>query len=164
MAGEGELNVSKADNAGVCVAKRKYEIKDIAKYMEEISADWTELKRKNFLLTMKKVMGNMSVAHRMVSEASQEMITLLDDIELPLWMKLADMTMRPLVLLEIPEVTVMCKEAKQISKKNPAALEPSHKNYDNNGSDKFTLLAYSMGLQNRGQSEESHRWDSLQVC
>ena len=43
-AGEGELNLSKADNAGICVAKKKYKIKDIAKYMEEISADWTELK------------------------------------------------------------------------------------------------------------------------
>ena len=117
-AGEGELNVSKGDNAGVCVAKKKYEIKDIAAYMEEITADWSELKRKNFSLAMKKVMGNMSVAHRMVSEASQEMITLLDEIELPLWMKLADMTMRPLVLLEIPEVAVMCEEAQQISKGN----------------------------------------------
>ena len=92
-AGEGELNVSKADNAGVCVAKRKYEIEDIAAYMEEITADWSELKCKNFMLTMKKVMGNMAVAHRMVAEASGEMITLLDEIELPLWMKLADMTM-----------------------------------------------------------------------
>ena len=82
-AGEGELNVSKADNSGVYVAKRKYEIKDIAAYMEEITADWLDLKRKNFMLTMKRVMGNMSAAHRMVAEASQEMITLLDEVELP---------------------------------------------------------------------------------
>ena len=93
-AGEGELNVSKADNSGVCVAKRKYEIKDIAAYMEEITADWSDLKRKDFKLIMKRVMGNMSAAHRMVAEASQEMITLLDEVELPIWMKLVDMTMR----------------------------------------------------------------------
>ena len=117
-AGEGELNVSKTDNAGVCVAKKKYEVKDIAAYMEEITADWSELKCKNSLLTMKKVMGNMSVAHRMVAEASQKMINLLDKIKLPFWMKLTDMTMRPLVHLEIPEVTVMCEEARQISKEN----------------------------------------------
>ena len=86
--------------------------------MEEITADWSELKRKNFMLTMKKVMGNMSVAHQMVAEASQEMITLLDEIELPLWMKLADMTMQPLMMLEIPEVAVMCEEARQLSKEN----------------------------------------------
>ena len=47
-AGEGELNVSKADNSGVCVAKWKYDIKDIATYMEEITADWSDLKRKDF--------------------------------------------------------------------------------------------------------------------
>ena len=117
-AGEGELNVSKTDNAGVCVAKKKYEIKDIMAYIEEITTDWSELKRKNFLLAMKKVMANMTVAHRMVAEASQEIITLLDEIELPLWMKLADMTMLPLVHLELPEVMVMCEEARQISKEN----------------------------------------------
>ena len=60
--------------------QKKIEIKDIEAYMDEITADWSELKRKNFLLTMKKVMGNMSVAHRMVADASQEMITLLDEI------------------------------------------------------------------------------------
>ena len=60
----------------------------------------------------------MSVAHRVVSEACQELITLLDEVELPLWCKLADMTMRPLVVLEIPEITVMCEEAKQMSKEN----------------------------------------------
>ena len=149
-AGEGELNVSKADNAGVCVAKRKYEIKDMAKYMDEISADWTELKRKSFKVTMKKGMGNMSVAHRMVSEASQEMITLLDEIELPLWMKLADMTMWPLVLLEIPEVAVMCEEAKQLSRENQ-----QHWNQE------LTLLANSMGLSSREQSKKSDRRDNL---
>ena len=41
---EGELNILKADNAGICMAKKKFELKDIAKYMEEISADWPELK------------------------------------------------------------------------------------------------------------------------
>ena len=117
-AGEGELNVSKADNSGVCVAKRKYEIKDIAAYMEEITADWSDLKRKDFKLTMKRVMGNMSAAHRMVAEASQEMITLLDKVELPVWMKLVDMTMRPLVLMEVPEVAVMCEEVRQLSREN----------------------------------------------
>ena len=117
-AGEGELNVSKADNSGVCVAKRRYEIKDIAAYMEEITADWSDLKRKDFKLTMKRVMGNMSAAHRMVAEASQEMITLLDEVELPVWMKLVDMTMRPLVLMEVPEVAVMCEEARQLSREN----------------------------------------------
>ena len=45
-AGEGELNVSKTDNAGVCVAKKKYAIKDIMTYVEEISNDWSEMKRK----------------------------------------------------------------------------------------------------------------------
>ena len=48
-AGEGELNVSKTDNAGVCVAKKKYAIKDIMTYVEEISNDWSEMKRKNFI-------------------------------------------------------------------------------------------------------------------
>ena len=145
-AGEGELNVSKTDNAGVCVAKRKYEIKDIAAYMEEITADWMELKRKNFSLTMKKVMGNMAVAHRMVAEASGEMIALLDEIELPLWMKLADMMMRPLVLLEIPEVAIMCEEAKQMSKGEPTTLESSDQNNDHNGSEKSPIFANCLGL------------------
>ena len=117
-AGEGELNVSKTDNSGVCVAKKKFQIKDIMEYVEEVSRDWTELKRKNFLLSMKKVMGNMTVAHRMVAEASQEMINLLDEVDLPLWMKLQDMTMCPLVHLEVPEVAIMCEEARQMSKGN----------------------------------------------
>ena len=103
---------------GVCIAKRKYEIKDIATYMEKITADWSDLKLKEFKLTMKRVMGNMSAAHRMVSDASQEMITLLDEVELPVWMKLVDMTMHPLVLIEVPEVAIMCEEARQLSKEN----------------------------------------------
>ena len=43
-AGEGELNVSKADNAGVCVAKKKFEIQDIAQYVSDMTKDWTPLK------------------------------------------------------------------------------------------------------------------------
>ena len=50
-------------------------------------------------------MGNMSVAHRIFAKASQEMVTLLDEIDLPLWLKFTDMTMRPLVLIEVPEVS-----------------------------------------------------------
>ena len=87
-------------------------------YVEEVSSDWLEVKRKNFILAMKKVMGNMTVAHRMVAEASQEMLNLLDEVKLPLWIKLADITMRPLVHLEIPELAIMCEEAKQICKGN----------------------------------------------
>ena len=126
-AGEGELNVSKADNSGVCVAKKKFALKDVMAYVEEVSSDWTELKRKNFILTMKKVMGNMTIAHRMVADASQEMINLLDEIDLPLWMKLADITMRPLVHLEVPEITIMCEEAKQISKANEQSWDQTTK-------------------------------------
>ena len=46
-AGEGELNVSKADNAGICVAKKKFEIQDIAQYVSDMMKDWTPLKKKN---------------------------------------------------------------------------------------------------------------------
>ena len=109
------------------MAKKKFEITDIAKYMEEISADWSELKRKNFKLTMKKVMGNMAVAHRMVADASKEMVSLLDEMELPMWMKLSDMTMRPLMHIEVPEVTVLCEEARQISKANQHTWNQSTK-------------------------------------
>ena len=117
-AGKGELNVSKADNLGVCIAKRKYEIKAIAKHVEDISKDWMPLKRKNLAEAMRKIMGNMSVAHRMVLEACQELIGLLDEVDLPLWCKLVDMTTRPLVVMEVPEITVMCEEAKQMCKEN----------------------------------------------
>ena len=153
-AGEGELNLSKADNAGICVAKKKYKIKDIAKYMKEISADWTEMKRKSFLQTMKKVMGNMSVAHRMVAEASQEMVTLLDEIELPLWMKLADMTMRPLVLLEIPEVTVMCEEAKQLSRENQQNWNQSTKITEIMESKNLPFLPTAWGYRIEGRAKK----------
>ena len=67
---------------------------------------------------MKKVMGNMTVAHRMVADVAQEMVGLLDEVELPLWIKVADITMRPLVHIEVPELTIICEEAKQISKEN----------------------------------------------
>ena len=117
-AGEGELNLSKADNAGVCVAKKKYEIRDIAQYVEKICKDWTPLKQKNLKEVMKRVMGNMSVAHQMVSEACQELISLLDEVNISLWCKLVDMTTRPLVIMEVPEVTVMCEEACQLSREN----------------------------------------------
>ena len=126
-AGEGELNVSKTDNAGICVAKKKYSIGDVMSYAEEVSSDWNEVKRKNFLLTMKKVMGNMTVAHRMVADASQELINLLDEVELPLWIKLADITMRPLVHLEIPDVVIMCEEAKQVCKANEQSWDQTTK-------------------------------------
>ena len=126
-AGEGELNVSKTDNSGICVAKKKFSISDVMSYVEEVSSDWNEIKRKNFLLTMKKVMGNMAVAHRMVADASQEMLNLLDEIDLPLWVKLADITMRPLVHLEIPEVTIMCEEAKQVCKANEQSWDHTTK-------------------------------------
>ena len=117
-AGEGELNISKTDNSGVCIAKKKFEIKDVMEYAKEVSNDWTDLKRKNFIASMKKIMGNMTVAHRMVADAAQEMVSLLDEVELPLWIKLADITMRPLVHIEVPEVSIMCEEAKQLSKEN----------------------------------------------
>ena len=117
-AGEGELNISKTDNSGMCVAKKKFGIKDVMEYAEEVSSDWTDLKRKNFIATMKKVIGNMTVAHRMVADAAQEMVSLLDEVELPLWIKLADIMMRPLVHIEVPELTIMCEEAKQISREN----------------------------------------------
>ena len=42
--GEGELNISKTDNSGMCVAKKKFGIKDVMEYAEEVSSDWTELK------------------------------------------------------------------------------------------------------------------------
>ena len=103
-AGEGELNPSKADNAGVCVAKKKYEIHDIAQYVEKICEDWTPLKQKNLKEVMKRVMGNMSVAHRMVSEACQELIGLLDEVDISLWCKLVDMTMWPLVIMKVPKL------------------------------------------------------------
>ena len=110
---------------------------------------------------MKKVMGNMSVAHRMVADTSQEMITLLDEIELPLWMKLADMTMRPLVLLEIPEVAVMCEEAKQMSKENQQHWNQATKitDNDNNGSKKSSLFANGMEFT---ESREERRKSSLE--
>ena len=126
-AGEGELNVSKTDNAGICVAKKQFSISDVMSYVEEVSSDWNEVKRKNFLLTMKKVMGNMTIAHRMVADASQEMVNLLDEIELPLWVKLADITMRPLVHLEIPEVVIMCEEARQVCKANEQTWDQTTK-------------------------------------
>ena len=126
-AGEGELNVSKTDNAGVCVAKKKYSIGDVMSYVEEVSSDWNKLKRKNFLITMKKVMGNMAIAHKMVADASQELINLLDEVDLPLWIKLADITMRPLVHLEIPDVVIMCEEAKQVCKANEQSWDQTTK-------------------------------------
>ena len=126
-AGEGELNVSKTDNSGIYVAKKKFGLSDVMAYAEEVSEDWSEIKRKNFILTIKKVMGNMTVAHRMVAEASQEMLNLLDEIDLPLSLKLADITMRPLVHLEIPEVTIMCEEAKQVCKANEQSWDQTTK-------------------------------------
>ena len=153
-AGEGELNVSKMDNAGVCVAKKKYAIKDTMAYVEEISNDWSEMKRKNFILAMKKVMGNMTVAHRMVAEASQEMINLLDEIELPLWMKLADMTMRPLVHLEIPEITVMCEEARQISKDNQQHWDQSTKITTIMEARSLPFLPTSWGYDKEGRAKK----------
>ena len=48
-AGEGELNISKTDNSGVCIAKKKFEIKDVLEYATEVSKDWTDLKRKSFV-------------------------------------------------------------------------------------------------------------------
>ena len=68
-AGQGDLPTSKSDNAGVCIAKKKYEIADLAKYMEEVSKDWSEVKQAHIKESIKKVMGNISITHRMVSEA-----------------------------------------------------------------------------------------------
>ena len=153
-AGEGELNVSKTDNAGICIAKNKYSIKDIMEYTEKVSSNWSELKRKNFNLAMKKIMGNMTIAHRMVADASQEMINLLDEIELPLWMKIADMTMRPLVVLEIPEVTVMCEEAKQLSRANEQVWDQTTKITTIMESKSLPVLPASWGYDREGKAKK----------
>ena len=153
-AGEAELNVSKTDNAGICIAKNKYSIKDIMEYTEEVSRNWSELKRKNFNLAMKKIMGNMTIAHRMVADASQEMINLLDEIELPLWMKIADMTMRPLVLLEVPEVTVMCEEAKQLSRANEQVWDQTTKITTIMEAKSLPVLPASWGYDREGKAKK----------
>ena len=153
-AGEGELNVSKADNSGVCVAKKKFGIKDIMEYVEEVSSDWSAIKKKSFILTMKKVMGNMTVAHRMVAEASQEMINLLDEIELPLWMKLADMTMRPLVHIEVPELTIMCEEARQMSKANEQHWDQTTKITTIMEAKSLPFLPTSWGYDKEGRAKK----------
>ena len=153
-AGEGELNVSKTDNSGVCVAKKKFSIKDIMEYTEEVSNDWPELKRKSFIMSMKKIMGNMTVAHRMVADASQEMINLLDEIELPLWMKIADLTMRPLVHLEVPEVAVLCEEAKQLSKANEQVWDQTTKITTIMESKSLPVLHASWGYDKEGKAKK----------
>ena len=153
-AGEGELNVSKTDNSGVCVAKKKFGIKDVMEYVEEVTSDWTEIKRKNFIATMKKVMGNMTVAHRMVAEASQEMISLLDEIDLPLWIKLADITMRPLVHIEVPEVTIMCEEGKQISKENEQHWDQTTKISTIMEAKSLPFLPTSWGYDKEGRAKK----------
>ena len=153
-AGEGELNVSRTDNSGICVAKKKYSIKDIMEYTEEVSSNWSDLKRKNFNLAMKKIMGNMTVAHRMVADASQEMINLLDEIELPLWMKIADLTMRPLVHMEVPEVAVMCEEAKQLSKANEQVWDQTTKITTIMESKSLPVLPASWGYDREGKAKK----------
>ena len=153
-AGEGELNVSKTDNSGVCVAKKKFAIKDVMEYVEEVSSDWSAIKKKSFILTMKKVMGNMTVAHRMVAEASQEMINLLDEIELPLWMKLADMAMRPLVHIEVPELTIMCEEARQMSKVNEQHWDQTTKITTIMEAKSLPFLPTSWGYDKEGRAKK----------
>ena len=153
-AGEGELNVSKTDNSGMCVAKKKFGIKDIMEYVEEVSSGWSELKKKSFILAMKKVMGNMTVAHRMVAEASQEMINLLDEIELPLWMKIADITMRPLVHIEVPELTIMCEEAKQLSKANEQQWDQTTKITTIMEAKSLPFLPMSWGYNKEGRAKK----------
>ena len=153
-AGEGELNISKTDNSGVCVAKKKFGIKDVMEYAEEVSSDWTALKRKNFIASMKKVMGNMTVAHRMVADASQEMVSLLDEIDLPLWIKLADITMRPLVHIEVPEVTIMCEEAKQLSKENEQHWDQTTKITTIMESQSLPFLPTSWGYDKEGRAKK----------
>ena len=153
-AGEGELNVSKTDNSGVCVAKRKFGIKDVMAYVEEVSSDWMELKRKSFIATMKKVMGNMAIAHRMVAEASQEMISLLDEVDLPLWIKLAYSTMRPLVHIEVPEVTIMCEQAKQISKENEQHWDQTTKITTIMEAKSLPFLPTSWGYNKEGRAKK----------
>ena len=99
-------------------------------------------------------MGNMTVAHRMVADASQEMINLLDEIELPLWMKIADMTMRPLVVLEVPEVTVMCEEAKQLSRANEQVWDQTTKITTIMESKNLPVLPASWGYDREGKAKK----------
>ena len=153
-AGEGELNVSKTDNSGLCVAKKKFSIKDIMEYTEEVSNSWPDLKKKSFIMAMKKIMGNMTVAHRMVADASQELINLLDEIELPLWMKIADLTMRPLVHIEVPEVAVLCEEAKQLSRSNEQVWDQTTKITTIMESKSLPFLPTSWGYDKEGKAKK----------
>ena len=145
-AGEGELNVSKSDNSGVCVARKQFGISDVISYVEEVSSDWSEVKRKNFLHTMKKVMGNMTAAHRMVAEASNEMLNLLDEIDLPLWMKACGYYNETFSSFGNPRNSNHVRGCKGGLQGECAKLGSDNESHHDNGRPVLTFSTYSLGI------------------
>ena len=104
------MNIIKSDRSN----------KDAMQVAWEVLDKLLTVQRNDCKQMLKRLIKNNTKAHESAAKAGKELMGLLEYFPISTWLKVADVTTRPLVYVQVPEVVEIVKEAQVvIDRKKP---------------------------------------------